>query len=97
MSQPADTSQTNLPIWRVLGQAFAATFRKARPVFIAMAAATVAATLLELAPPFLLKRIIDSYLNAGRVDGLWVPAVLDVLANAAAQLLGGGLSGSAKT
>ncbi len=83
--------RTDITVWRVLGQAFVATFRKAWPVFIAMFAATAAATFLELAPPFLLRKIIDSYLNAGRVNGLWAPAALYILASVGGSAIGFGL------
>jgi ATP-binding cassette, subfamily B, multidrug efflux pump len=60
----------------VVGQALANSFRKAWPAFLGMFLATIAAVLLELAPPLLIRRIIDSNLNVGRLNGLPLVATL---------------------
>ena len=88
MNRPENISTGNMTTLGVLGHAFAVTFRKAWPVFLVMFLATIGATLLELAPPFLLKKIIDSYLNAGQLQGLTLMAVLYVLASVAASAVG---------
>jgi ATP-binding cassette, subfamily B, multidrug efflux pump len=64
----------------VLGRALATSFRNAWPAYLGMLLATIAATLLELAPPLLLRRIIDENLNIGRLSGLPLVATLYFLA-----------------
>lgn len=71
-------------LWRALG----ATFHRAWPVFIVMLLATAAAALLELVPPLLLRKIIDSYLSDGKLDGLPLLAVFYILASVAGSAMG---------
>ena len=74
--------------WSVVKRVVSVTFRKAWPLFVVMAIATAAAALLELVPPLLLRRIIDSYLNAGQLTGLTYVALLYVGALIASSAVG---------
>ena len=53
-----------------------------------MLLATIAATFLELAPPLLLRRIIDSNLNVGSLNGLPLVAALYFLAVIGSSIVG---------
>ena len=72
----------------VLKQLVAVMLRMRWPVMVALGLATIAGALLQLVPPLLLKRIIDSYLNVGRLDGLTSVAAAYVLALAATSVVG---------
>ena len=71
-------------------KALAATFRRLWFVFVLLFIGAVAVALLELVPPLLLKTIIDSYLNAGRLDGIWLMAAYYVLTSVGASFIGFG-------
>jgi ATP-binding cassette, subfamily B, multidrug efflux pump len=80
--------KSRVTTWRVLGHALALSFRRAWPAFIAMFLATIAAVLLELAPPLLLRRIIDSNLSVGSLSGLPLAATLYFLAVIGSSIVG---------
>ena len=61
---------------KILGRALVNSFRNAWPAFLVMLIAIVAAALLELAPPLLLRRIIDDNLSIGSLNGLALAASL---------------------
>jgi ATP-binding cassette subfamily B multidrug efflux pump len=85
MSKPQTTAVTT---WRVLRQALALSFRRAWPAFLVMVLATIAAALLELAPPLLLKRIIDNNLSVGQLNGIPLIAALYFLALLGSSIVG---------
>lgn len=72
----------------VLKRLLAVTWRKSWPIFILMGAVTLAAAILELVPPLLLKRVIDSYLASSQLNGLSGLAALYVLALVATSAVG---------
>ena len=72
----------------VLKQLLAVSWRKSWPLFILLAVGTLAAALLELVPPLLLKRIIDSYLTPGQLNGITGVAVIYVVALVATSAVG---------
>jgi ATP-binding cassette, subfamily B, multidrug efflux pump len=78
----SDTRTSKRPVTTssVLRDLLSATLKKAWPLVLVMAVATVSAALLELVPPLLLRRIIDSHLNVGQLNGLTTVAAVYVLA-----------------
>lgn len=74
--------------WRILGRALTSAFRRAWPAFVVMFLATIAAVLLELAPPLLLRRIIDDNLSVGILSGLPLVATLYFLAVIGTSIVG---------
>ena len=74
--------------WSILGRALGASFRKAWPAFVVMFLATIAAVLLELAPPLLLRRIIDDNLSVAVLSGLPLVAALYFLAVIGTSIVG---------
>ena len=58
----------------ILGKAISAVFRRMWLAFVLMLLTAVGVALLELVPPLLLRRIVDTYLNAKTLQGIWVPA-----------------------
>lgn len=90
MSQNKRTAMSNTTALSVLFRALSVTFRKLWPMFILMLLTAVGATLLELVPPFLLKTIIDSYLNAGITAGLLQVAIFYILASVGTSSIGFG-------
>ncbi|MEK7354419.1 MAG: ABC transporter ATP-binding protein, partial [Chloroflexota bacterium] len=81
---------SNTTVLSVVMKALAATFRRLWFVFVLLFIGAVAVALLELVPPLLLKTIIDSYLNAGRLDGIWLMAAYYVLTSVGASFIGFG-------
>ena len=75
-----NTNNKRITTLSVLVQALKTSFRNAWPAFVGMLLATIAATLLELAPPLLLRRIIDDNLSIGVLSGLPLVATLYFLA-----------------
>lgn len=88
MPELRDTNKKQITTFSVLGRALATSFRTAWPAFLGMFLATIAATLLELAPPLLLRRIIDSNLNVGHLSGLPLIATLYFLAVIGSSIVG---------
>ena len=88
MPETKNSNTKQITILSVLGHALATSFRNAWPAFLGMFLATIAATLLELAPPLLLRRIIDSNLNVGRLSGLPLVATLYFLAVIGSSIVG---------
>src|SRR3972149_11897027 len=88
MPELKNTNNKRITTLSVLGQALKTSFRNAWPAFMGMFFATIAATLLELAPPLLLKRIIDDNLNVGILSGLPLVATLYFLAVIGSSIVG---------
>jgi ATP-binding cassette, subfamily B, multidrug efflux pump len=82
--KPGNTVTTGSVLKRLL----AISWRKAWPLFILLGAGTLAAALLELVPPLVLRRIIDSYLSSGQLNGLGGVAIIYVLALIATSAVG---------
>ncbi len=61
------------------------------PILLGVAALVLAGAALEMAPPFLLRRIVDAHLAVKRPDGLLALALLYLAATAAASLTGFGV------
>jgi ATP-binding cassette subfamily B protein len=75
-------------VWVLIRQVVGQVYRKIPRTFILMLVIIVAAVALELIPPLLLRRIIDTYLEGGIPDGVWRNAVLYLLALLAASSAG---------
>jgi ABC-type multidrug transport system fused ATPase/permease subunit len=71
------------PVWRQIK----ASLARARLILIGLALLIIAAMLLEAIPPLILKHIIDAFLAAGVVPGLWNWALIYLAALIAAQLV----------
>lgn len=82
--KPGNTVTTGSVLKRLL----AISWRKAWPLFILLGAGTLAAALLELVPPLVLRRIIDSFLSSGQLNGLSGVAIIYVLALIATSAVG---------
>jgi ATP-binding cassette subfamily B multidrug efflux pump len=74
----------------ILGKALSATFRRMWPLFILMVVTAFATMALELAPPLILKNIIDNYLDVGTLSGIWVVAAYYLAAALGTSILGFG-------
>ncbi len=85
------SKDTQMNVLSVVTKTLAATFHRMWFVFLLLFIGAIAVALLELVPPLLLKRIIDSYLNVGLLDGLWLMATLYVLASVGSSIVGFGL------
>lgn len=81
----------NITVLSIVMKALATTFRRLRFVFVVLFVGVIAVALLELVPPLLLKRIIDSHLTVGQLDGIWVVAAYYVLALLGTSIIGFGL------
>ncbi len=81
---------SNITVFSVVTKSLATTFRRLWFIFILLFVTAIGVTLLELVPPFLLKRIIDSYLSVGRLDGIWLAAAYYFLASVGASAIGFG-------
>lgn len=81
---------SNITILSVVTKALAATFRRLWFVFLLLFISAIAVALLELVPALLLRRIIDSYLKVGRLDGIWLMAAYYVLASVGSSVIGFG-------
>ncbi len=88
MSQHQDKREGAVTTSSVLKRVAAVTLRRAWPLILALVAATIAGALLQLVPPLLLRRIIDSYLNVGQLNGLTLVAIIYVLALVVTSLVG---------
>ena len=88
MPEIENIKSTRVTTLGVLGRALATSFRNAWPAFLGMLLATTGAALLELVPPLLLKRIIDSNLSIGQLSGISLIATLYVLALIGTSIVG---------
>ena len=75
-------------VWDLIRQVIGQVFRKIPHAFILMGIIIAAAVTLELIPPLLLRRIIDTYLEGGVPEGIWRNAVLYLLSLLAASTAG---------
>ena len=75
-------------IWTVLRQALRPVVAAGRLLLLGMVGLIVAAVLLELAPPLLLRAIVDDHLKQGLTQGLWRLAWLYLAATVGARVAG---------
>ncbi len=83
-------SRSNVPkltAISILGKAIAAVFRRMWFAFALMFITAAGAALLELVPPLLLKRIIDSYLSVNILKGIWLVAAIYLAASLGISVL----------
>jgi len=90
MSQNKKNELKGVTALTILGKALKSTFLRMWFVFILMVLTAFAAMSLELAPPLLLKNIIDNYLNTGVLSGIWIAAAFYLAAALGTSILGFG-------